>query len=840
MRTSGISRLAAVGTGPHLNTRLRGIIAFMAAISVCHALTAATFYVAPGGSDSSPGSKRSPFATIQAARDAARAKGGTGHIILIGPGRYFNPATLTFDDRDSGLTIKGTQPGATAELYGGLPVTGWEKWTNNIWRAPVPKGERFYNLIVDGKPATMAQTPNAGSGFGGGAGPAGNGAVHVPAEWRGYDYSDAQVFTFIGANWFGEMRVALKSAPDANGNLPVDEGNGGPFGGMNGRMYLRGVLEFLDEPGEWCLKHKEGFVYYRAKTGTPADHLIVRPAGQRFLEVMGRAPAATARNITFENVSIIGSDFCDRWYLFLPGKDGSTPDPLQQGMIFGENVERLTIKNCRLLAAGHAAVWLNKYAQNCVVENNLIIESGFAGVYLNGWTIGEEPFKSAAESYVNKGHRIESNFIHDCSKYVGGGGGIQIYQSGDNLILRNEISQMPRYGISFKGLRFGCLPKTMCGQALTFDNHWDFLHTRSNRTIGNDIYSVCRNSLDYGGIESWGPGRDNLWENNAVHDLDQALEWNAWAHIVFADDGSHYLTTRSNILYHCHGGDATGAFMMKNIGEEIANNLLADCTLGRIVTLAPFIEPGWDFAVRRNVFAVDGNVMRYDTSPQTFSGMAGTLGSMPANVTRGIREVDCNVIAVKDPAKPNPSPYPEHGMDRNSYFGDPRLKRDKPAWDIQYADYSLAADSPAFKLGFRKIATGSIGLRKDFPFDKAQATRRPATEKIQAEDYQRMSGLRTDGGLGIRNISKGAWAKYANIDFGAGQATQALFSLSAAAHTSTLVELRLDSPAGQLIGRLESGQSTCPVMPVQGVHNVFLVFPGDKVRSVDSFRMMAH
>lgn len=799
-------------------------------------LLAATFYVAPEGKDSNSGTQRKPFATLVAARDAARAQGKTGHTILLAPGKYFHASTLTLDDRDNGLTVKGAKPGATAELVGGLPLTGWEKWKDNIWRAPVPKGKRFFNLIVDGKPATMAQTPNAGSGFGGGAGPRGSSAVGVPKEWLGYDFSDAQVFTFLGSDWFAEMRSVLKSSPEANGTLPVDEGSGSKDCAMNGRLFLRGVLEFLDEPGEWCLKHKDGFVYYWPKSGTPADLMIVRPTGERFIEIMGRAPATPATGITFENVSIIGSDFNERWHIFLPGKDNSTPDFLQQGMVFGENVERLTVRNCRLLAAGHAAVWLNKQAQHCVVENNLISGAGFCGIYLSGWTIGEGPFQSAAESYVNKGHRLESNFIYDCGKYVGGSGGIQIYQSGDNLVTRNEISQMPRYGISYKGLRYGCLPKTLYGQAVTFANHWDFLHARNNRTLGNDIYNVCRNSLDFGGIDSWGPGRDNVWENNAIHDLDQALDWNAWAHILFADDASHYLTIKNNILYNCHGGDATGAMMMKNIGEEIVNNLVADCTLGRVITLAPFIEPGWDFAVRRNVFALDGNVMRYDTSGQTFSGMAGTLGSLPAEVKKGIKEIDYNVIAAKDPAKPNPSPYPENGMDKNSFFGDPQLKRNKPAWDMQYADYSLAATSPAFKLGFKAIPTDSIGLRKDFPFDTARATRRLATEKIQAEDYQRMNGLRTVGGLGVNHISKGAWLKYANIDFGAGQATTAEFGLEPSGRDKPCAELRLDAPDGQRVGTLMTGQKSCPVEKVIGIHNLFLVFPEGTDRVLDWVR----
>jgi hypothetical protein len=233
--------------------------------------------------------------------------------------------------------------------------------------------------------------------------------------------------------------------------------------------------------------------------------------------------------------------------------------------------------------------------------------------------------------------------------------------------------------------------------------------------------------------------------------------------------------------------------------------------------------------------------VRYDTSRETFTGMTGSLGSLPAEVKKGIREVDYNVIAVKDPAKPNPSPYPENDMDKNSYFGDPQLKRAKPAWDIQYADYSLAVESPAFKLGFKTIPTDNIGLRKDFPFDKALATRRVATEKIQAEDYQRRHELRTRGGEGIYEIRKGSWAKYANLDFGAGSATKALFRLDApaagnASNPARIIELRLDAPDGQLIGTLTAGQTSCPVQKVAGVRTLFLVFSDNAVRLLDWFQ----
>jgi hypothetical protein len=163
----------------------KSVVILGLAWAAASAATAATFHVAPDGRDTNSGSRGRPFATLAAARDAARATPGP-HTILLAPGRYFHTEPVVFDDRDSGPDHQGRKPGAVAEVYGGVPVTGWEKWKGEVWRAPVPEGERFFNLIVDGRPATMAQTPNAGSGFGGGAQHRGNAAVGVPPEWRGY------------------------------------------------------------------------------------------------------------------------------------------------------------------------------------------------------------------------------------------------------------------------------------------------------------------------------------------------------------------------------------------------------------------------------------------------------------------------------------------------------------------------------------------------------------------------------------------------------------------------------------------------------------------------------
>ena len=55
---------------------------------------------------------------------------------------------------------------------------------------------------------------------------------------------------------------------------------------------------------------------------------------------------------------------------------------------------------------------------------------------------------------------------------------------------------------------------------------------------------------------------------------------------------------------------------------------------------------------------------------------------------------------------------------------------------------------------------------------------------------------------------------------------------------NNLVELRLDSPKdGQLIGALAAGQTECRITNARGIHNLYLVFPGTAVKSMDWFRL---
>jgi hypothetical protein len=118
-----------------------------------------------------------------------------------------------------------------------------------------------------------------------------------------------------------------------------------------------------------------------------------------------------------------------------------------------------------------------------------------------------------------------------------------------------------------------------------------------------------------------------------------------------------------------------------------------------------------------------------------------------------------------------------------------------------------------------------------------------ATSTIQAESASQTqsSGATveatsdTGGGQDLGQLANGAWAKYANIDFGSTPLTQfkARVASGAAGGVSGLVEVRLDSPSNAPIGSFAvantGGWQSWQTIPANiagttGVHTVYLTF----------------
>ena len=124
---------------------------------------ATTFHVAPKGSDSNPGTLEQPVATLEAARDAARKSGKGPHVITVTPGEYFMAKPLELDAQDNGLTLEASTTNGSAVLYGGKPVTGWQRDGDKLWTADLPGVKEgawdFRALVVNGRLAERAVYP---------------------------------------------------------------------------------------------------------------------------------------------------------------------------------------------------------------------------------------------------------------------------------------------------------------------------------------------------------------------------------------------------------------------------------------------------------------------------------------------------------------------------------------------------------------------------------------------------------------------------------------------------------------------------------------------------------
>ncbi|MFI9817886.1 glycosyl hydrolase [Saccharothrix variisporea] len=118
---------------------------------------------------------------------------------------------------------------------------------------------------------------------------------------------------------------------------------------------------------------------------------------------------------------------------------------------------------------------------------------------------------------------------------------------------------------------------------------------------------------------------------------------------------------------------------------------------------------------------------------------------------------------------------------------------------------------------------------------------RDAFATIQAESYDQHNGLATEttsdtgGGSNVSHIANGDWALYRGVDFGSRTATQfsARVASGAAGGVSGLVEIRLGSPTGTVVGSFAiantGGWQSWRTVPANltattGRHDVYLTF----------------
>jgi hypothetical protein len=288
---------------------------------------AADIWVAPGGSDTNPGTKEKPMASVAMALRKAREMRrlndpaiANGIHIIVQNGVYAFNEPLFVRPEDSGTPGSATTieaaPGARPVFSGGLPIKGWRKATEKIpglpaaaqgkvWvaAAPVEAGRLldFRQLWVNEQKAIRARDRNADS-------------MNRILSWNhqteqcwiprstaaGWD--KAAALEMVIHQWWAIAVLRIKSVTvkgdsallsfhQPESRIQSEHPWPAPWISQktgNSAFFLTNAIQFLDEPGEWFLDvQHQRIIYWPRNNEDMRTAQVIAPYLQNIMRVEG-------------------------------------------------------------------------------------------------------------------------------------------------------------------------------------------------------------------------------------------------------------------------------------------------------------------------------------------------------------------------------------------------------------------------------------------------------------------------------------------------------------------------------------------------------------------------
>ena len=284
--------------------------------AVKHPVAHADYYVAENGNDSNPGTILLPFATIEKARQAVRARidsGMTNDIsVMMRGGTYYISDPVAFTGADSGVNghrvVYRNYPDEVPVIDGGVPITGWTETSpgSGVYQANAAN-LNFRQLYINNKRGIRARWPNvdavqpffvATDGFYKYKEPTNPPAAPPdPATTSHYaipksnvaDWANLTNVEIVTTQSFMAVRTLISSyatddkyayvygiSPERF--MPRDQDQASYF--------FENAYEFIDAPGEWYLNTKTNIVYYKPWPGEDmSTALVVAPGIEQMISI---------------------------------------------------------------------------------------------------------------------------------------------------------------------------------------------------------------------------------------------------------------------------------------------------------------------------------------------------------------------------------------------------------------------------------------------------------------------------------------------------------------------------------------------------------------------------
>ena len=729
-------------------------IALTVLISCARPLHEATFFIAPAGKNTNPGTFRRPFATLERARNEVRKLKKIrreGNItVLIRGGTYTLTETVVFDLKDSGsenqVVTYAAYPGEEPVFSSGIKIEGWAKLEreseslpevarDHIWVADLPETRggywRFFTLFDGEESLPRARSGGFkpvddernfwGQGFWGMtfANPVQKSVLYFPEgtvrNWSNLEDVEIVIFPQIG---YTMNILGLASVDESAGEAwttipatyamnpvnsfvnPIDEKRDAPL--RQESVWIENVLEGLDEPGEWVLNTREGRLYLWPRGETPGDNIFA-PRLKELIRVEGvvdeKGPVDhPVRYLVFRGLTFTHGDR-DLWEKDDAGiqHDWEMYDKSTALLRF-RATEHCTVDECRFTNSGGTGVRFDLHSQYNRVQRCLFEFLGQSGILVCGYGPGVKDV-----SYRNE---VFNNHLHHCGEIYKHSHGIIIWQSGENRIANNLIHDMPRKAILVAGVRYRHFDSRYrdnrecsrlirwneVGETRGYDYTVSYLHVRNNVVENNEIYRILEVGEDGGGINITGAAEGNIIRRNRLYDIRNTM---ADAAIRLDGTGRGTLITE-NIIYDC----ALPAINSRDINNYIENNILVDVSTRRRPD-----QEGYFMFGRESTTRFQKNLLVHSGRKAPF-----LLRLRGANLNQFKSDFNLYYSA----GNPGRSfaflrNLQEDGIESHSVSAAPLFV------DEANRDFRLQPGSPVLKLGFKPIDINQMGLTEDFP-----------------------------------------------------------------------------------------------------------------------------
>lgn len=453
-------------------------------------------------------------------------------VVELQAGTYELAAPVRFDAADSGengfAIVYRAAPGAEVILSGGRRITGWERETDDQYRATVGRDVDFRQLWIDGRRATRARTPNTGAMFTLAAEKQADGFDLPGEQLANVALRPGEVEVSVLIAWMHKrLRIARTAATDNPGVVRAviepGEWDGVTKQPQGDRVYLKrhywleNAREFLDAPGEFFLDRADGVLRYRPRAGEDlAGATVIRPELESLIVLDGR-PDAPVHHLRFEGLTFAHTGwtrpnrhgFVDvQANSLVPADLAAAVDPQYRhnqrkdripAAFQAATADNITVRDCRFARLGGTGVMFTHGGNDNIVEGN-----SFADLAAGGIEFGEDAARPADPRFFPRRNRIANNFLTRIGQDYFGSVAILGYYTDASVITHNEIHVVPYTGIS-QGWGWGNPPAPP--------------DSRANRITHNRIIDYMLGLDDGGGIYT----TDRLPGSEIAHNVVQRM-----------------------------------------------------------------------------------------------------------------------------------------------------------------------------------------------------------------------------------------------------------------------------------------------------------------------------